>query len=691
MFLSTFGCQKATKNSDLAISQIDDKVLAEADSRPGDWMAYGLNQAENRFSPLRQIDKSNVNSLGLAWSKKLGTTRGVETTPLVINGILYVTLPWSKVMAVDGRSGKTIWAYDPEVDKAAMAMSACCDPVNRGLAFYKGKLYLGALDGRLIALDANSGSPVWEQQTFDPNDDYTITGAPRIFDGKVVMGNGGAERGVRGFVVAYDAETGTEKWKSYIVPGNPELGFESPDLEKAAETWQGEWWTVGGGGTAWDAFAYDPDLNLLYVGTGNGSPWTRFARNQTWEPLDNLYLSSILALNPDTGRIVWHYQTTPGDNWDYTATQHMILADLEWEGSMRKVLMQAPKNGFFYVLDRTSGELLAANPFIDLNWANGIDMTTGRPIETENSDYSKAPKEIKPSSDGGHSWHPMSYNPEHQLVYIPVLESTRVFKHNSDWTYRKGKANHAMDTNTDPRKDMYEYEGALIAWDPIGKKREWTVNQINKINSGTMATAGDLVFQGNAEGELVAYHAKTGERLWSYATGTAFMAPPVTYLVDGIQFVSIVAGWGGGSGQREPPSDKLAKNFQEGILYTFEIGGLASGPELKKNVRTKLTGPDIAFDVNDDLAIKGKTVYINNCARCHGPLDGKAGSIPDLLTSPASIHSSWQAIVHDGVFASVKGMPAFKGDLTSEEISFVQHYVIRESRRQARDKNESVN
>ena len=669
------------QDSGRSLGAIDDTVLSNVQARPGDWLAYGLNQAEDRFSPLDQITTDNVENLGLAWGKKLGTTRAIEATPLVIDGILYFTLPWSSVMAVDARSGDTLWTYDPQVDRAMWALRACCDVVNRGLAFYKGKLYLGALDGRLIALDAKNGREVWVEQTFDPKEDYTITGAPRIFDGKVVIGNGGAERGVRGFIIAYDAETGELAWKTYIVPGDPKLGFESPDMERAAETWQGEWWKVGGGGTCWDAFAYDPELNLLYVGTGNGSPWTRMARNQTWELLDNLYLSSILALNPDDGRIVWYYQTTPGDNWDYTATAHMILADLEWKGSTRQVLMQAPKNGFFYVLDRKTGELLAADPFIELNWAEGVDLKTGRPIETVQADYSKSPKEIKPSQAGGHGWHPMSYNPNHQLVYIPVLENTRVFKHDPNWKYRKGKANHAMDIETPiARKDVREYQGGLIAWDPIARKRVWVVDHTSIINGGTLATAGDLVFQGNADGEVVAYHANTGERLWTYFTGMAIMAPPVTYLIDGVQYMSIASGWGGGMGQRIPPGEHLHKYFQEGVLYTFKLGGQAERPALLPNPRAKVTGPDLNFEVDEAFAEKGRAIYVNNCSRCHGPVDGRAGAIPDLAASPQAIHDIWQDIVHDGIFASAKGMPKFEGDLSREDIKLIQHYVVRESR-----------
>ncbi|MCZ6674781.1 MAG: PQQ-dependent dehydrogenase, methanol/ethanol family [Verrucomicrobia bacterium] len=668
--------------------QIDDRTLAEPWNRPGDWMAYGLTQGEDRFSPLKQIDKDNVAELGLAWAKKLGTTRGLECTPLVINGIMYISLPWSGVMAIDSRNGETLWEWDPQVDRAIFGRKACCDVVNRGLAFYKGNLFVGVFDGRLVALDASNGSVVWETRTFDQNQDYTITGAPRIFDGKVVIGNGGAEFGVRGFVTAYFCDTGEMAWRTYTVPGDPKLGFESPDMEKAAKTWSGEWWIAGGGGTCWDSFSYDPELKLLYVGTGNGSPWTRIGRNQTNKLLDNLYLSSILALNADDGSIVWHYQTTPGDNWDYTAVQQMILTDIEWKGSMRQVILQAPKNGFFYILDRKTGELLAADAFIELNWAERVDLETGRPIETAFSDYSTFPREIKPSQAGGHSWHPMSYNPQTKLVYIPTNEATRVFQRDPEWEYTPGAMNMGLDNDTVARTQIHFPQGGLIAWDPIKRKRVWTVDHSNQFNGGTLASAGDLVFQGNGEGNFNAYDAKTGKELWSFFTGTAIIAPPVTYLVNGDQFLSVLAGWGGGLGLRNPPTGKAAEYFQEGILYTFKLGGNSKQPSLVKHPRTRATGPDIDIEINEAYVEPGRVLYIKNCGRCHGSVDGKAGIIPDLATTPPEFHQIWQQIVGEGIFASSKGMPPFKHNLSSEEITYIQHFVISESKLLAENEKE---
>ena len=357
--------------------QIDDRYLKESDRHPGDWASYGLNYAEDRYSPLKEINKENIGQLNLSWALDLGTKRGIEATPLVVDGIMFLTSNWSMVHAINARTGELIWTFDPEVPRT-YGEFLCCDVVNRGVALYKGKVYVGTLDGRLIAIDAATGKKVWEVLTVDQSKHYSITGAPRVINGKVIIGNGGAEFGVRGYITAYDALTGEQEWRFYTVPGDPSKPFESKALEMAVKTWSGEWWKYGGGGTAWDAMAFDPELNLLYVGTGNGSPWNRFRRSEGKG--DNLFLSSILAINPDNGELAWHYQTTPGDHWDYTATQPMILADIEIDGKTRKVLMQAPKNGFFYVLDRTNGQFISAEKYTYINWATGVDPNTGRPV-----------------------------------------------------------------------------------------------------------------------------------------------------------------------------------------------------------------------------------------------------------------------------------------------------------------------
>ena len=418
--LFALACRSGAPPASDAEGSVTDSSLAGADAQVDDWLSYGRTYAETRFSPLDQIDEGNVGELGLAWSYATGSTRGLEATPLVHDGVMVATGSWSTVFALDARTGRELWRFDPQVD-GAVGARACCDVVNRGVALYADRVYVGALDGRLIALDARTGARVWEVQTTDPELPYTITGAPRVVKGKVIIGNGGAELGVRGYVSAFDADTGKQVWRTYTVPAAPSEKQESNALEEALKTWTGdEWWKVGGGGTAWDSMAYDPELRLLYIGTGNGSPWVRQIRSP--DGGDNLYLSSILALNPDNGELVWHYQTTPGDNWDFTATQHMILADLVIDGQPRKVIMQAPKNGFFYVLDRQTGKLISAENYVEVTWASHVDKATGRPVEVIGQDYKEGLALVKPTAFGGHNWHPMSFNPKTGLVYIPAQE-----------------------------------------------------------------------------------------------------------------------------------------------------------------------------------------------------------------------------------------------------------------------------
>ncbi|MDY6984346.1 MAG: PQQ-dependent dehydrogenase, methanol/ethanol family, partial [Pseudomonadota bacterium] len=374
----------AAAAASVAVSGPDDAALANAQNDAAEWLTYGRDYAEQRFSPLNQINTNNVNDLGIAWTYDTGEVRGHEASPLINDGVMYFTLPWSIVVAVDARTGAEKWRFDPRVDKA-IGWKACCDVVNRGVALYDGKVYVGTIDGRLIALDANTGNTVWDIVTVDQGRPYTITGAPRIADGKVLIGQGGAELGTRGYLSAYDAQTGDEAWRFWVVPGNPADGFENEDVERAAATWSGEWWEVGGGGTPWDSIIYDPEARLVYVGTGNGSPWSHELRSNGEG--DNLYLSSIVALNVDDGSVVWYYQTTPADNWDYTAVQPLMLVDLPVNGVPRKLILQAPKNGFFYVLDRLTGELISADPYAEVTWASGIDLESGRPIETPQARY----------------------------------------------------------------------------------------------------------------------------------------------------------------------------------------------------------------------------------------------------------------------------------------------------------------
>ena len=656
--------------------EIDDTRLIRADARPEDWISYGKNYKEDRYSPLNKINASNIDSLGLAWSINLGTQRGIEATPIVVDGIMYVTGPWSVVYAIDARKGSLIWTFDPEVPKA-YAEKACCDVVNRGVAIYKGLVYVGTLDGRLIAIDAATGEKSWETLTVDQKKAYTITGAPRVVKGKVLIGNGGAEYGVRGYVTAYDALNGDEAWRFYTVPGNPSEGFESKAMESAAKTWTGEWWKFGGGGTAWDAIAYDQELNTVYIGVGNGAPWNRDIRSP--EGGDNLYLSSIIALNPDDGTLKWHYQTTPGDTWDYTATQQIILTDLEIEGKNRKVLMQAPKNGFFYVLDRTNGAFISAEPYVYVNWAKSIDKITGRPIETLNSRYPNMNTEIAPSAAGGHNWQPMAYSPITNLVYIPARElgmyfgQPEVFDYTGDGrSWNTGSEfNAANKVQEDPK--ARQFSGKLIAWDPVKQEEVWNVKQPSPWNAGVLATE-DFVFQGTSEGDFVAYNAQTGEKVWSYALHTGIVAAPITYEIDGVQYITIPVGWGGVLGLWM----KFTPQINPGTIYTFALGKKGSLPGFPKKKPRELV--QLTYDATQDQIQRGTKLYQRYCFACHGegnkPSDG--GSIPDLKYATAATYDIMQQIVGEGLFLA-KGMPDFGDRLKAEDILNIKYYLLSEA------------
>ncbi len=652
------------------VGAVQDQQLATIDDNSGDWLTYGRNYGEERFSPLGQITKDNVSQLGLAWSLNLGTKRGIEGTPLVVDGIMFLSGPWSVVYAIDVRKGKILWTYDPQVPKG-FGEKACCDVVNRGLAMYKGNIFVGTLDGRLVSINAATGKKKWEVLSVSHDRSYTITGAPRVMDGKVIIGNSGAEYGVRGYVTAYDAMTGKKIWRFFTVPGNPANGFEHPEMKEAAKTWNGEWWKYGGGGTAWDAFAYDPKLKLIYVGTGNGSPWNREIRSPGGG--DNLYLSSILAIHAETGKLKWHYQTTPGDSWDYTAVQQIILTQLEIKGKKREVLMQAPKNGFFYVLDRNTGELLSAEPYVYVNWASKVDIKTGRPVENPNARYVKSNEQIYPSPFGGHNWQAMAFNPKTNLVYIPAREQSWNFGNQIDFVYDKdhwstgNKSNPANPTNKDPNGP--KSYGKLIAWDPVLNKEVWHKAEKTGWNSGVLTTS-DLVFQGNAEGDFNALDARTGKVLWTKNLGTGIVAPPITYLVDGVQYVTIAVGWGGVMGL----SSRSTEQINPGTVYTFAIGKNVAMPVYEKEPKKEyLTLP---VEISDEQVAKGASLFGKYCGPCHNLNAGNpGGNIPNLTYSHPDIMGAFQQIVGDGIFLP-KGMPKFGGRLNNDDISNIKGYIL---------------
>lgn len=655
-------------------SAVDTAAIRANASGTKDWLNYGLDYAETRFSKLNQINTENVKNLGLMWTYSLESERGVEATPLVVDGIMYVTASWSVVHAVDVRTGKRIWTFDPEVSREA-GYKGCCDVVNRGVALYKGKIFVGAYDGRLIALDAVTGKKVWEKDTIvDKKMSYTITGAPRAFNGKVIIGNGGAEYGVRGYVTAYDTETGDQKWRWFVVPGDPSKPFEDESMEKAAKTWDpaGKYWINGGGGTAWDSIVFDPDLNTILVGTGNGSPWARNLRSPAGG--DNLYLGSIVALNADTGKYQWHYQETPGDNWDYTSTQPMILADLTIDGQPRKVVLHAPKNGFFFVVDRTNGKFISAKNFVNVNWATGYDAN-GRPIEAPDARVRDKAIDSIPGPFGAHNWHPMSFNPETGLVYLPAQHVPLTLTEEPNWKHNEnipGKFAAAQGWNTgfalNATPPTSKPFGKLIAWDPVKQAAAWEQEYVSPWNGGTLTTAGNLVFQGAADGRFIAYNAKTGEKLWESPTGTGIVAGPSTYVVDGVQYVSVAVGWGGVFGITQRATDRQAA----GTVYTFAIGGKAPLPEFTKYQMEGLV-EGVKYDPAD--VGPGTLLYISNCAACHGvPGVDKGGNVKNLgYVSPAMI-----ANLKDFVFKGPhtgRGMPDFSGKLKEDEIVKIQAFI----------------
>ena len=678
---SSHSAQQSQRAAAAKPADVDGARIIQADQEPENWLSHGRTYNEQRFSPLKAINDKNVNQVALAWYYSLDTRRGQEATPLVVDGVMYFTTAWSKVISLDAASGVRRWEYDPKVPPE-WAVNACCDVVNRGVAAWKGKVFVGTLDGRLIALDTATGKPVWETLTIDPKMRYAITGAPRVVKGKVIIGNGGAEMGVRGYVSAYDAETGNLVWRFYTVPGDPSKPFESPFLEKAAKTWSGEWWKNGGGGTVWDAMAYDPQLDLLYIGSGNADPWARRIRNARAQ--DNLLASSIIALRPDTGEYVWHYQENPGDEWDYDSAEQIILADLRIDGQLRQVLLHAPKNGFFYVLDRATGKLLSAKPFTRVTWATGIDLQTGRPIESPEAQYegSDKPSVVSPGPGGAHSWQPASYSPDTGLVYFPVLEAGFAYKSAEHFSHNTL----AWNTGIDPvaaglpqepnikKAILGSIKGHLTAWDPVKQIEVWRADRPGPLNGGVLSTAGNLVFEGTGNGQFEAFRANTGEKIWSASTQSGITAGPISYTVNGEQYIAILVGWGGvlplAAGEVARQSPRM-NNVPR--MLAFKLGGkasLPSAPEVKPQV---LTPPRATASLA--TVKKGEELYQRFCGGCHGDVAVSGGVLPDLRYSGALANQHWLSIVRDGVLG-LYGMVGFSKELSRQDAEAIRAYVI---------------
>ena len=551
----------------LQTRKVDDGALKKAAKNREEWITHGRDYFEQRYSPLTEINASNVNRLGLAWSYEVGTGGGPqEATPLMANGVLYGITNWSIVFAIDARTGKQLWRYDPNVDRSIDAAGSdrlCCGVISRGVALYEGKVIVPVVDGRLEALDAATGKLLWSVLAI-PKDSisYSITMAPRVARGKIFIGNAGGEfPPYRGFLSAFDVKNGKELWRFYTTPGDPSKPFENPAMEKAAKTWTGEWWTLGGGGSIWDGMAYDPDANLIYVGTGNGTPWAQDVRQgKGTEHLDNLYIASILAIDADTGQLKWHFQCTPGDQWDYDAVQHLMLADIRINGRARKVIMQVNKNGYFYVIDRLTGAFISGEPVAPVSWARGLDPRTGRPLVNAEAHYT-AEQGVTVSPLQAHNTAQMAFNPATGLVYVPLASAgsfsftgTNNFQLTPGrqvWGLRgRGDSGPAPPLAVPPaygpdRQLPLGSRGILSAWDPATQTERWFGAGGGQSGGGVVATAANLVFQVTPQGRLLVYTADKGEKLLDLATGqTSGMGPPMTYLLDGKQYVAFMGGRG---------------------------------------------------------------------------------------------------------------------------------------------------
>jgi quinohemoprotein ethanol dehydrogenase len=671
------------------------------------WLTGGHDLDQTYFSPLKQIDASNVATLGHAWSYDLKSTHGQSSTPVVIDGVMYASGPWGFVHAVDARSGRGLWVFDPKVDES-ITSKVCCGITNRGVSYSDGRLFVASIDGRLFALDAKTGKTLWEVDTIvDRARGYTVTGSTYVAGDVVVIGNSGAELDARGYVTAYNVRTGAQRWRFFTVPASATGPFEHPEMEAAAKTWDpNSFWDVGLGGTVWDGMAYDPALDLVYVGVGNSALYPRKLRSPSGG--DNLYVASILALHAKTGRLAWHYQTTPGDQWDYTATQKMILADLEIDGRERRVLMQAPKNGFFYVLDRETGELLSAKPYVPVTWASHVDLKTGRPVETGRADYDDQPRMVFPGPAGGHNWHPMSFSQETGLVYIPAIESGAVFWIPKEpFKYQKGGINlgalytfvldGAIDWGpyaegmpslaqlSEGQPDTV-FRGYLRAWDPVANKVAWQVEtsgqwagQLNAIwnGGGVMSTAGGLVFQGRSTGFLHVYEAATGKELTAINLGVSIMAAPMTYELDGEQYVAVMAGFGGALGGTHPEGTAAYRYGNAGKLIVLRLGGGAVPlpDEIKRDA--KFPRPVAERSGSADTITRGMELFARHCSVCHKN-NAAAGTVPDLRRIDAKTYAEFSDIVLEGTRAT-RGMGAFKGQLTAQDVDAIRAAMIDEA------------
>lgn len=657
-----------------------------------EWTAGGGDWRGQYYSPLTRINAANVGTLGLAWQydatpSRGGVPRGLEATAVMVNGVLYASLAWSEVVALDAATGRQLWRYDPRADGAS-DRKACCDVVSRGVAVWKGRVYVATTDGYLVALDARSGHLQWRVDTFvDRTHSYTITGAPQVAGQVVVIGNSGAEFGVRGYVSAYDLRTGAFMWRFYTVPGDPRRGLRQPEMKWAARTWdpRSRYWLTGGGGPVWGTMTYDPHLNLLYFGTGNGTPYPAWFRSPARGA--NLFVASILALDPDTGRLKWYYQETPGEIWDYDATQSLVLADLPAGGHTRKVLMQASKNGFFYILDRTDGRLLSAQKFVYVNWAARVDLKSGRPVPTGEGWYQNEPKLVFPGQAGGHNWMPMSYSRQTGLVYIPAIDTPMLFTTAPAYHYRAGEFNMGADGDFPPIPEQFQdprhparMRERLVAWDPGAQRERWRVPLGGFFNGGVLSTAGGLVFQGTSGGHFVAYDARTGRVLRDIAVGTGIMAAPASYSVRGKQYVVVLAGYGGAM-LKMFAAGVAAREYQNGPrILAFTLNG-APVPLPPRVIVPPLPAQPYAVHADERTLARGKELYLRHCARCHGGYwEGAPSGYPDLKRIPPGVYAGFTQIVLRGSLRR-EGMSGFADVLRKADVQAIAEYLKTETNR----------
>jgi quinohemoprotein ethanol dehydrogenase len=645
------------------------------------WAGYGRTYDEDHYSPLTEINEKNVSRLGLVWFIDLPTMIGAHTAPLEVDGVLYFAVGFSVVHAVDARTGRALWTYDPKVAAVAGEKLRPAWGI-RGIAFWDGKVYTGTQDGRLIAISARTGIPVWTvQTTLGPRDGRYITGAPRIFKDKIIIGHGGADFApVRGYVTAYDARTGKQLWRFYTVPGDPAKGFENKAMQMAAATWKGEWWRFGGGGTVWNAMTYDAELNRVYIGTGNGAPWNQGIRSPGGG--DNLFLCAIVALDADTGEYIWHYQTNPGETWDFNSAMDIELATLEIAGKQRRVILHAPKNGFFYVIDRDTGTLVSAGPFAKVTWATGIDPVSGRPMESPDARFPNGQTLMQPGGTGAHNWMAMAYSPQTRLAYIPTTELPAFYSDKTidlkTWTFSPHVAlQNGLDAFaiTIPPPALPPPLGRLQAWDPTTQKQVWSVPMKNAYNGGVLATAGNLVFQGNSEGHFVAYAAATGQVLTTFDAQDGILAQPITYEVAGRQYVTVITGYSAIAASMGPSGAMAGWDYrtQRRRVLTFSLDAKRSLPPTPSIVVEEVVD-DPSFTIDHALSTQGAQTYAGHCLPCHGVAAVAAGAAPDLRKSHVPLDSAaFKSVVHDGAL-QIRGMPQFE-ELSETDLLGLQHYL----------------